>query len=81
MLGYQELLIIFVLVLLFFGGKKIPEVARGLGKGLKEFKKAKNDITDSINDSVEKKNVEISEVDDSEAAEKTEEKDKNKKTA
>ena len=53
MLGYQELLIIFVLILLFFGGRKIPEVARGLGKGLREFKKAKDDISDSINESSE----------------------------
>lgn len=53
MIGYQELLIIFVLVLLFFGGRKIPEVARGLGKGIKEFKKAKDEITDSIHESAE----------------------------
>ncbi len=48
MLGYQELLIIFVLVLLFFGGRKIPEVARGLGKGIREFKKAKDEIAGSL---------------------------------
>ena len=53
MIGYQELLIIFVLVLLFFGGRKIPEVARGLGKGLNEFKKAKDGITDSIHEAAE----------------------------
>ncbi|MBN1864473.1 MAG: twin-arginine translocase TatA/TatE family subunit [Victivallales bacterium] len=48
MLGYQELLVIFVLALLFFGGRKIPEVARGLGKGIREFKKAKDEIADSL---------------------------------
>jgi sec-independent protein translocase protein TatA len=53
MLGHWEILAIFLLILLIFGGKKIPEVARGLGKGLKEFKKAKDDITDSMNDSAE----------------------------
>jgi len=41
--GPTELIIIFLIVLLIFGGKKIPEIAKGLGKGLKEFKAAKND--------------------------------------
>lgn len=52
MVGWQELVIIFVIVLLIFGGKKIPEVARGLGKGFKEFKKAKDDISDSLEESI-----------------------------
>jgi sec-independent protein translocase protein TatA len=41
-LGGQEVLIIAILVLLLFGGKKIPELMRGLGKGIKEFKDAKD---------------------------------------
>jgi sec-independent protein translocase protein TatA len=41
-LGPPELIIIFLIVLLIFGGKKIPEIAKGLGKGIKEFKSAKN---------------------------------------
>jgi sec-independent protein translocase protein TatA len=48
MIGYQEMIIIFLIVLLLFGGKKIPEIARGLGKGLREFRKARDDIKDSI---------------------------------
>jgi sec-independent protein translocase protein TatA len=39
-LGFQELLIILAIATLFFGGKKIPEIARGLGKGIREFKHA-----------------------------------------
>ena len=39
-LGVQELLIILVIALLFFGGKKLPEVASGLGKAVREFKRA-----------------------------------------
>ena len=39
-LGAPELIIIVVLVLLLFGGKKIPELMKGLGKGIKEFKSA-----------------------------------------
>ncbi len=45
--GYEWLLIVFAVIFLF-GGKKIPELARGLGKGIREFKNAKNKITDEI---------------------------------
>ncbi|MFZ2654292.1 MAG: twin-arginine translocase TatA/TatE family subunit [Victivallales bacterium] len=54
MLGYQELIIIFLIVLLIFGGSKIPELARGLGKGINEFKKAKDGIKDEIEKEVTK---------------------------
>jgi sec-independent protein translocase protein TatA len=39
-IGIKELLVILVIVLLLFGGKKIPELMRGLGRGVKEFKDA-----------------------------------------
>ncbi len=39
-LGIQELLIIFFIIILLFGAKKLPDLAAGLGKGIKEFKKA-----------------------------------------
>ncbi len=45
-LGFQEILVIALIVLLFFGGKKIPELMRGLGKGVKSFKEGMNEITD-----------------------------------
>ena len=45
-----EIVVIFIFVLLLFGAKKIPEIARGLGKGLNEFKKAANDIKREINE-------------------------------
>ena len=44
MIGMQEMMIIFLIVLLLFGAKKIPELARGVGKGMGEFKKAKKDF-------------------------------------
>ena len=47
--GYEWVLIILALVLLF-GGKKIPELMRGLGKGMNEFKKAKKEVEESIDD-------------------------------
>jgi sec-independent protein translocase protein TatA len=49
-LGGQEILIIAVIVLVLFGGKKIPELMRGLGKGVNEYKKAKNEVIDDMND-------------------------------
>jgi sec-independent protein translocase protein TatA len=49
-LGTTELIIIFVVILLLFGGAKLPELARGLGKAIKEFKKAKNEVEDSLKD-------------------------------
>ena len=45
-LGAPELIVIVVLVLLLFGGKKIPELMRGLGKGIKEFKNASKEDTE-----------------------------------
>ncbi len=42
-LGYQELMIILVIVLLLFGAQKLPELARGLGKSVSEFKKAQSE--------------------------------------
>ncbi|MBI45066.1 MAG: twin-arginine translocase TatA/TatE family subunit [Candidatus Marinimicrobia bacterium] len=48
-LGPMEITIILLVVLLLFGGKKLPELAKGLGKGIKEFKKAKQDVTEEIN--------------------------------
>ncbi len=43
-LGFSELMVILFIVLLLFGPKKLPELARGLGKGLNEFKRAANDV-------------------------------------
>lgn len=48
--GPLEILIIFLVVLLLFGGKKLPEVGRALGEGIKEFKKAIQGKTDSDSD-------------------------------
>jgi sec-independent protein translocase protein TatA len=47
-LGPFEIIIIAVVLLLFFGAKRLPELARGIGKSLKEFKKATRDIQDEI---------------------------------
>ncbi len=49
MLGGQEIILIGIIVLLLFGGKKIPELMRGLGKGVSEFKKAKDAAENEIN--------------------------------
>jgi len=47
-IGGQEIIIIALVVLLFFGGRKIPELMRGLGKGVKSFKEGVNGIEDDI---------------------------------
>lgn len=44
----QEMIVIFLIVLLLFGAKKIPELARGVGKGMGEFKKAKHEFEREI---------------------------------
>jgi sec-independent protein translocase protein TatA len=51
-LGGQELMIIAFIVLLLFGGKKLPELMKGLGKGIKEFNNAKANIQGEINESM-----------------------------
>ena len=48
-IGPTELIIIFVIILLIFGGKKLPELAKGLGKGIREFKKASKEVQDELN--------------------------------
>ena len=55
MIGTTELLLIGGLALLLFGGKKLPEMMRGLGQGVREFKKGVNDINPEL-DSPESKN-------------------------
>jgi sec-independent protein translocase protein TatA len=47
-LGGTEFLLIFMVVLLLFGGNKIPELMRGLGRGIREFNNAKNSVEDEI---------------------------------
>lgn len=51
-LGGWEILLILMVLLIFFGAKKIPELARGLGKGIKEFKNATNEIKEEIEEGV-----------------------------
>jgi len=47
-LGTPELVVILILVLVLFGGRKIPEIMRGLGEGLREFRNASSQATDEI---------------------------------
>jgi sec-independent protein translocase protein TatA len=47
-LGMGELLVILIVVLLLFGSKKIPEIAQGLGKGIREFKKSIKEVEEQI---------------------------------
>ena len=46
--GGWEMVVIAIVILLLFGAKKLPELAKGLGKGINEFKKASNDIKEEV---------------------------------
>src|SRR4051795_6618725 len=46
--GGQELILILLIVLVLFGAKKLPELARGMGQAVKEFQKAKDEFTDEL---------------------------------
>ena len=55
-IGPQQLILIAIIVLILFGGKKIPELMGGIGKGIKEFKKATtDDDSEKVSDKTEKK--------------------------
>ena len=52
-LGGGEIILILALVLILFGAKKLPELAKGLGTGIKEFKKATRDVTDELHNAMD----------------------------
>lgn len=52
-LGGGEVIIILALVLILFGAKKLPELAKGLGQGIKEFKKATKEVTDEVSNAMD----------------------------
>jgi sec-independent protein translocase protein TatA len=51
-LGFGELLLIGVILLLFFGPSRLPELGKSLGKGIQEFKKASRELTDSVKEDI-----------------------------
>src|SRR5450830_1566053 len=51
-LGFPELIVIFVIALIIFGPRKLPEIGRSLGKSLAEFKKASNDLRSTLEDEI-----------------------------
>ena len=57
-IGFQEMLIILVVVLIFFGPKRLPDLAKSLGKGIAEFKKASEEVRKGIEDAVKEESVE-----------------------
>lgn len=48
-LGMAEIILVLVVILIMFGAKKVPELARGIGRGIREFKKEVNALQDDIN--------------------------------
>lgn len=57
-IGGQEIIIILVIVLILFGGRKIPELMRGLGKGVKEYKNAVNGVEEEVKKATDDKPAE-----------------------
>jgi sec-independent protein translocase protein TatA len=53
-LGPWEIALVILVIIILFGGKKLPELARGLGLGLREFKKAKQEIKDEVKEAKDK---------------------------
>ena len=50
--GFGEILLIVVVILIFFGPKKIPDIAQSIGKGIKEFKRAMRDVQDEVSSAI-----------------------------
>jgi sec-independent protein translocase protein TatA len=55
--GMGELIVIFLVILVLFGSKKIPDLAQGVGKGMKEFRKAIKDVEDEVSSSMKSESV------------------------
>ncbi len=56
-IGFQEILLILLLALIIFGPKKLPELAKSLGKGIAEFKKAADEVKKGLEDAVEEEDI------------------------
>ena len=72
-MGPWELLVVFLVILLLFGAKRLPEIAQGMGKGIREFRKAMKDTTSEIKSSLDEEKPPASK-----PAEKTDNKDETK---
>jgi len=57
--GVSEWLLIFLAILLLFGGKKIPELMKGIGKGIREFNNAKSDVQQQLEESMKEEKKEV----------------------
>ena len=62
-IGFQEMLVILVVVLIFFGPKRLPDLAKSLGKGIAEFKKASEEVRKGIDEAVRESENEEPETD------------------
>jgi sec-independent protein translocase protein TatA len=60
-IGLPETILIVAVVLIFFGGKKIPELMRGLGNGIREFNEAKNNVKTEIEKGIKEKSADSEE--------------------
>jgi Tat protein translocase TatB subunit len=70
-IGFQEMLLILVVVLIFFGPKRLPDLAKSIGKGLAEFKKASDDVKKSIDDAMKEETAKAEDAKEEPAKEET----------
>ncbi len=70
--GFPEMIVIFVVALLVFGPKRLPELGRSLGRGLSEFRRASSDLKNSIEREIDAAEIEQSIADTKKATEKAE---------
>lgn len=61
--GWQEGLIILVVILLLFGGKKLPELAKGLGRGMRLFKRELKGVQNEVRDAIDSEDIDMDNVD------------------
>lgn len=59
-IGTQEIVLIVIAILVLFGGRKIPELMRGLGRGIREFKDAKDNVKNELEEGLKEKDKQIS---------------------
>ncbi len=70
-IGFPELVVIFIVALLVFGPKRLPELGRSLGRGLSEFRRASSDLKNSIEREIEAAEIEQSIAETQKATEKS----------
>lgn len=79
-LGFGELILILLIALIFIGPKKLPELAKGLGKGIRDFQNAAKGMSDELQENLNSEPKKITDATQQDSAEKTPESEEKKET-